>query len=146
MRFEALLLAALVSGAAAQTTETTAKQPEGDKAAAQATDATTAPASQAPRAAADAADAATSPDKADLAPPRAAKLDPYTADLADLQRAGYVIKKHNGETLYCRKDPETGSRVRKNTFCLTRDQLMQIDANTRDAMREMTRDTSPKGD
>jgi hypothetical protein len=72
-------------------------------------------------------------------------LDPQTADLAELQAAGYRVQKRNGETLYCRKDPETGSRVRTNTFCLTREQLTQIEANTRDSMRALTKDNSPKG-
>jgi hypothetical protein len=72
-------------------------------------------------------------------------LDPCTADLGDLQKAGYKIKKQNGETLYCRKDKETGSRVKSNTFCLTAEQLRQMQANTRDGMREMTRQAGAEG-
>jgi hypothetical protein len=71
-------------------------------------------------------------------------LDPKKADLADLQVAGYRIETRNGEKLYCRKDKETGSRVKANTFCLTRDQLAQIQDNAKKMMRDITRDSSPK--
>jgi len=36
---------------------------------------------------------------------------------------GYKVVTENGQTLYCRKDMKTGSRVQSNLTCLTRDQL-----------------------
>lgn len=86
--------------------------------------------------------AAASEDAAALA--REAGLDLATADLADLQKAGYEIETRDGQTLYCRKDNETGSRVRKNQYCLTRQQLQEIEANTKATMRDITQGASPK--
>ena len=36
---------------------------------------------------------------------------------------GYKVVTEHGETLYCRKDLKTGSRVQSNLTCLTKDQL-----------------------
>lgn len=36
---------------------------------------------------------------------------------------GYKVVTDDGQTLYCRKDPKTGSRVQSNLTCLTKDQL-----------------------
>ena len=35
--------------------------------------------------------------------------------------------------------------MKANTFCLTREQLAQIQDNARKMMRDITRDNSPKG-
>src|SRR5687767_12114598 len=123
MRIQAFLAAAMLIGTAAAQSPTPAApdanaKPEASAAAAS----TTAPATSA-------CDKSAAKDAKKVAK---GEIDPCTADLGDLQKAGYVIKKQNGETLYCRKDKETGSRVKSNTFCLTRDQLMQMQANTRD--------------
>jgi hypothetical protein len=36
---------------------------------------------------------------------------------------GYKVVTEQGQTLYCRKDLKTGSRVQSNLTCLTKDQL-----------------------
>ena len=36
---------------------------------------------------------------------------------------GYKVVTENGQTLYCRKNLKTGSRVQSNLTCLTQDQL-----------------------
>lgn len=36
---------------------------------------------------------------------------------------GYKVVTDDGQTLYCRKDLKTGSRVQSNLTCLTKDQL-----------------------
>ena len=37
---------------------------------------------------------------------------------------GYKVVTEDGQTLYCRKDRKTGSRVQSNLTCLTKDQLV----------------------
>ena len=37
---------------------------------------------------------------------------------------GYRVVNDDGQTLYCRKDVKTGSRVQSTLTCLTRDQLV----------------------
>jgi hypothetical protein len=37
---------------------------------------------------------------------------------------GYKVMTEDGQTLYCRMDRKTGSRVQSNLTCLTKDQLV----------------------
>jgi hypothetical protein len=43
--------------------------------------------------------------------------------VADALKHGYQVVNSEGETLYCRSDFTTGSRIQKNTVCLTAQQL-----------------------
>src|SRR5688572_32756339 len=129
MRIQALLLVTLVGSAMAQTPAPSASEPSPQQ--------TATTAASKPAAAAAPCDDKRAADAKDKSTEVKGNLDPCTADLGDLQKAGYKIKKQNGETLYCRKDKETGSRVKSNTICLTAEQLRQMQANTRDGMREM---------
>jgi hypothetical protein len=128
MRLEVIVLMAFVGAAAAQETNRSTEPPADAPAAESSKTATTATDEAAAR-------------KASKNP----SLDPKTANLADLKVAGYRIENRNGEKLYCRKDNETGSRVKGNTFCLTRAQLVEIQQNTKQMMNDITRDNSPKG-
>src|SRR6185437_1267396 len=44
-------------------------------------------------------------------------------NIAEAQKAGYRVINQNGQPLYCRKDPVTGSRLQMRTQCLTQQQL-----------------------
>ena len=65
------------------------------------------------------------------APPFAAvaaqKVAPDTetkvATVQEAWKAGYELVDQNGETMYCREQLKTGSHMRKETICLTADQL-----------------------
>ena len=52
---------------------------------------------------------------------------------ADARRVAYALKhgyqvvNSDGDTLYCRSDFTTGSRIQKNTVCLTAYQLDELD-------------------
>lgn len=138
MRIQVLVLAMLVGTAVAQS-----PTPASDAKPQQA--ATPAAPQAAPASSCDEKAAANQANQKDKVKGAKGDLDPCTADLADLRKAGYTIKKQNGETLYCRKDKETGSRLKTNTFCLTAEQLRQMQANTRDGMREMTRQAGAEG-
>ena len=48
---------------------------------------------------------------------------------------GYKVVTDDGQTLYCRKDLKTGSRVQSNLTCLTEDQLADAAAR-RDRLRQ----------
>ena len=39
-------------------------------------------------------------------------------------KQGYKVVNEDGQTLYCRKELKTGSRVRSNLVCLTEDRLL----------------------
>lgn len=54
----------------------------------------------------------------------AAKANPLEGEIdaekiMAMQKAGYQIKNENGQILLCRRDQQTGSRLRYKTSCLT---------------------------
>lgn len=55
------------------------------------------------------------------------------------QKAGYQIKNENGQTLLCRKDLQTGSRLRHKTSCLTAREWEQLQKDNELALKSMER-------
>lgn len=55
------------------------------------------------------------------------------------QRAGYQIKNENGQTLLCRRDLQTGSRVRYKTSCLTAREWAQLEEDNKLQLKTMQR-------
>lgn len=51
------------------------------------------------------------------------------------QKAGYEIRNENGETLLCRKEPKTGSRLRHTVSCMTPKQWEQLQSDTQQMLR-----------
>ena len=56
------------------------------------------------------------------------------SNVAEVQRAGYKVVNKDGEKLYCRSDPITGSRVQMHTQCLTEQELYDQIRQTQNAM------------
>ena len=52
---------------------------------------------------------------------------------------GYKVVTEQGQTLYCRKDLKTGSRVQSNLTCLTKDQLADQRRGSFDYVNNMQR-------
>jgi hypothetical protein len=65
------------------------------------------------------------------------------SNVADVQAAGYKIVNKDGEKLYCRKDPITGSRVQFQTTCLTAQELYDKQHQTQNAMSLITNQQTP---
>ena len=57
-----------------------------------------------------------------LAPP--SQEDEVLLAVQEAVEKGYKVMTEDGQTLYCRKDRKTGSRVQSNLTCLTEDQLV----------------------
>jgi hypothetical protein len=55
------------------------------------------------------------------------------------QKAGYEIRNENGETLLCRKDQKTGSRLRHTVSCMTAKQWEQLQSDTQQTLRTIER-------
>ena len=55
------------------------------------------------------------------------------------QKAGYEIRNENGETLLCRKELKTGSRLRHTVSCLTPRQWEQLHSDTAHTLRAIER-------
>jgi hypothetical protein len=56
------------------------------------------------------------------------------SNVAEVQRAGYKIVNKEGQKLYCRTDPITGSRLQTRTTCLTEQELYDQMHETQNAM------------
>lgn len=104
-----------------------------------------APTPAVPAAKADAAPspAAATPADAAAVPLAEGKLD--AEKIMAAQKAGYTIKNENGETLLCRKELQTGSRLRHKTSCLTPREWDQLQTDTAQALRAIERRKPPMG-
>jgi hypothetical protein len=74
----------------------------------------------------------------------AAANDPVDT-VQEARKAGYRIVNEGGKTLYCREQKKTGSRLRKETICLTEEELASVrEALKRDLdQMQMRRGTPP---
>jgi hypothetical protein len=73
---------------------------------------------------------------------RQVKVD--ASNVAEVQRAGYKVVNKDGEKLYCRTDPITGSRVQTHTQCLTEQELYDQINETQNLM-SLTKHENPLG-
>jgi uncharacterized delta-60 repeat protein len=74
---------------------------------------------------------------------QSAKTPSPVVTLAEARRLGYRIADENGKTVYCRDEVATGSHVRKETLCLTAEELAEArDASARN-LEQMQRLTPP---
>jgi hypothetical protein len=64
--------------------------------------------------------------------------------LENAKKEGFTVINKDGETLYCKSWDRTGSRVLKDTQCLTADQIDQWHEQTQQAMQEYMRTNAPK--
>jgi hypothetical protein len=67
-------------------------------------------------------------------PPVTRQVQVTTANVEDVQKAGYKIVNKDGQKLYCRTDLITGSHVRTRTQCLTEQELHDQMEQTKESM------------
>jgi hypothetical protein len=63
--------------------------------------------------------------------------------IADAKKAGYRIVDREGTTMYCRTRLKTGSRVVKETECLTEAELEYLGDASRRGLADMARQAPP---
>lgn len=63
--------------------------------------------------------------------------------LGEARRLGYTIVNEKGKTVYCRDQTETGSHARKETICLTEDELIAAREASKRNLDQMQRITPP---
>jgi hypothetical protein len=73
--------------------------------------------------------------KAETAPAEAANDPVDTLQLA--RKAGYRIVNEDGRTLYCKDQLKTGSHMRKETICLTAEELESVREALKRDMEQM---------
>ena len=83
----------------------------------------------------------TAPKPAPVAQVPKAQNKPVT--LAEARRLGYRIVDEHGKTVYCRDQIETGSHVRKDTICLTAEQLAEAREASQRNLDQLQRMTPP---
>lgn len=77
--------------------------------------------------------------------PDAAKANPLTEGQIDadkimaMQKAGYTIKNENGQVLLCKRDPQTGSRLRHKTSCMTAREWEQLQEENKLQLKALER-------
>ena len=67
-------------------------------------------------------------------PPVTRQVQVTTANVEDVQKAGYKVVNKDGQKLYCRTDLITGSHVRTRTQCLTEQELAAQMDQTKQSM------------
>jgi len=61
----------------------------------------------------------------------AGKVGPLTGEkVLALQHEGYTIINRNGEIMYCRAEPKTGTRITHDTVCLTEKEMLALREET----------------
>jgi hypothetical protein len=83
------------------------------------------------------------PAVAATAAPAAAPATTAPKTVQQAQAAGYKIVNENGETLYCRDQMKTGSHVRHETICLTKEELEAAREASRRNMDQLTKPIPP---
>jgi hypothetical protein len=63
--------------------------------------------------------------------------------LAEARKLGYQIVNENGKTVYCQDSRPTGSHARKETICLTEDEVIAAREASRRNLEQMQRITPP---
>ena len=54
------------------------------------------------------------------------------------QAAGYTLVTRNGEQVVCRRDPQTGSRLRHTIICLSAREWMRVRSSAREALQDVS--------
>jgi pyruvate/2-oxoglutarate dehydrogenase complex dihydrolipoamide acyltransferase (E2) component len=78
---------------------------------------------------------ASSPEAAAAAPEGKLDADKIMA----AQKAGYQIRNEDGQTVLCRRELQTGSRVRYKTSCMTPGEWEQLQSDTAQSLRSIER-------
>lgn len=88
---------------------------------------------------------APAPSPATEAKPEPAKPAEKTLEqkIAEAKKAGYKLVDQNGTQLYCRERRKTGSRLEKETECLTERQIEQLGDLSRRGLADITRQQPP---
>ncbi len=63
--------------------------------------------------------------------------------LVEAKKSGFTVINKDGEQLYCRTQDVTGSHVRKETQCLTAQQLDDMQAQTQQGLQQYLRTNAP---
>ena len=65
------------------------------------------------------------------------------ATMAEVMKAGYDLVDENGKTLYCRQQLMTGSHLRKETICLTAEELKAAREASQRNLEQLQRAIAP---
>jgi flagella basal body P-ring formation protein FlgA len=67
-----------------------------------------------------------------------------TADkIMEMKKEGYTIANQNGETYFCRRELKTGSRLARETVCLTEREIDEIREQTQRGLSNVMRQQAP---
>jgi hypothetical protein len=81
---------------------------------------------------------------AEKGPPVERKVKVDATNIVPAQKAGYKVVNQDGKTLYCRRDLNVGSHVRKTTSCLTEAEWQEMMDTSRRGVEAMSRERAPR--
>lgn len=63
--------------------------------------------------------------------------------IMQLQREGYTLVDRNGEQYFCRNEKKTGSRLARETVCMTESQIVSLRDQTKRGLARTMRERPP---
>jgi hypothetical protein len=67
-------------------------------------------------------------------------------NIVPAQKAGYKVVNKDGETLYCKRNLKTGTRLRQETACLSEKEWRELSDTSQRSVEAMRRTTPPRQD
>jgi hypothetical protein len=80
------------------------------------------------------------------APDQASNTDSQTLTperIMQLQREGYKLVNRDGETYFCRTETKTGSRLARETICMTEAEIASLRQQTKQGLGRVMRERPP---
>jgi hypothetical protein len=63
--------------------------------------------------------------------------------IMQLQREGYTLVNRNGEPYFCRSEKKTGSRLARETICMTEPEIVALREQTQRGLGRVMRERAP---
>jgi hypothetical protein len=77
-------------------------------------------------------------------PPVAKEVPIDATNIVEAQQAGYKVVKKDGPTLYCKRNLKTGTRLNRETTCLSEEEWRNVRESSQQSLEAMRRTTPPK--
>jgi hypothetical protein len=77
-------------------------------------------------------------------PPVEKEVPIDATNIVPAQKAGYKVVNQDGQTLYCKRNLKTGTRLNRETACLTEKEWQQLTEDSKRGVEAMRRTTPPR--
>jgi hypothetical protein len=77
-------------------------------------------------------------------PPAAKEVPIDSTNIVEAQQAGYKVVNKDGKTLYCKRNLKTGTRLNRETMCLSEEEWRNVRDASQASVEAMRRTTPPR--